>query len=312
MIKGNLPVVVVGSHTSSYVMRCRRLPTPGEYLIADSFEHILDGGKGSNQALALSRLGALPSFVAIIGNDEEGRFFTDYFSKNNVDLTYVTVSSSKPTAKGIAFVDDNGIPMGATIYGAISEMTVENIEHALPAIRSSRVLLTQLEIPVEVALYACRLSKENGLLTILNPAPADSLIGRTITNVDVLTPNEPEAKLLAGFNPDEDVPIEQVAEKLYSQTCVKMIVITLGERGAVLIDEKSIRKVACPRVEAIDTSGAGDCFNAALAIALGSKLSSDSAVDFALKTATLSVSQPQVWPSFPTLSKVLDTYGYIY
>jgi ribokinase len=269
----------------------------------------LDGGKGSNQAFALSRLGARTSLIAVIGDDEEGRFFLEYFSKQNVDLTYVTVCRSCSTGKGIAFMDYEGIPMGVTLLGAISEMTSEHIQKALPIIRSSSVLLTQLEIPVDLALYACRLGKKNGLLTILNPAPSDSLVGIKIENVDVLTPNEPEAKLLAGFRPEADVSIDDLAKILWAQTDVTTIVITLGENGAIIVDSAGVRKIPCPKVKAVDTSGAGDCFNAALAFALGNNWTIDLAVDFAVKTASMSVGKQEVWPSFPTLEEVFVTYG---
>jgi ribokinase len=299
-------IVVVGSHTSSYVMHCKRLPTPGEYLIADRYTRSMDGGKGSNQAIALARLGAHPHLVAVLGDDEERDFLLDYCAHHGVDTTYLTIVPQIATAKGVAFMNPEGIPLGATDLGAIRYMTMEMIEQALPAFSTSRLLLTQLEIPVELALYACKLGKQNGLITILNPAPADELVGKSISDVDILTPNEPEARLLAGFDPQENVPIDVIAKHLREHTSIETIIITLGNQGAIVYDPSGLYHYPCPVVQPIDTSGAGDCFNAALAITIGSGEHIDSAVRFALKAASLSVTKPQVWPAFPTYAEVIN------
>jgi ribokinase len=299
-------IVVVGIHTSSYVMRCNRLPTPGEYLIARRYGKSLDGGKASNQALAAARLGAVSYLVIRVGNDEEGRFAANYLSSSGVNVDYVTTSESLPTGIGIAFMDESGVPMGATELGANAELTEEHINLALPAFKKSKILLTQLEIPVDLALYACEMGKRNNLTVILNPAPADSLSASQLKNIDVLTPNEPEAKIIAGYAPDEDISMETLGRHLYKKTGIKHIVITLGERGALLVSEGMTSHVTCPAIKSVDTSGAGDCFNGALAFALGNGLSMEKAVEFGVRSASLSVTKFEVWPSYPTLQEVKD------
>lgn len=302
-------ITVVGAHMDAYLMKCHRLPTPGEYIIAEKFEQSLDGGKGSNQALAAARLGAKVFLVTRLGNDEKGKFAYDYLQSNGVGMSYSTTSDKSPTGFGIAFIDGNGVPMGASELGAIKEFGASHIDIALPAIKKSNMMLVQLEIDIDAALYACKKGKEHGLTVILNPSPADKLVGVPLKHVDILTPNEPEAKLLAGIPPMEDVPEYELARELYRISGLESIILTLGSRGAYIKNRQMELHVPCPRVKAVDTSGAGDCFNASLAFALGNGIPLDKAVEFAVKTASLSVTRPQVWPSYPTLKEVEEYYG---
>lgn len=305
----NIGIAVVGAHTGAYLMRCRRLPTPGEYLVARNYERNLDGAKGSNQALAAARLGARVFLIARLGGDEEGKFAREYLNSNGVDTSYATASEHLPTGFGIAFMDEEGTPMGATILGSNVELSRDHIDMAIPAFQKSRILVVSLEINVDVALYACKVARKHGLKVILNPSPADDLKTMPLQNVDILTPNEPEAKLLAGASPDENIPAVELAKELHKLSGVREVVITLGSKGAFVLNNDKTLHVPCPKVKAVDTSGAGDCFNSALAFALGSGASLEKAAEFAVKTATLSVARPQVWPSYPTLKEVLDTYG---
>ena len=302
-------ITVIGIHTSSYVMRCSRLPTPGEYIIAGKYERSLDGGKASNQALAAARLGGCPYLVCRLGDDDEGRFAYDYLSKNGVNMEYTTISKTLPTGFGIAFMDENGVPMGATHLGCSEEFAKEYIDCAIPAFKKSKILLVQLEIPVELAMYACKLGKRHNLTTILNPAPADGLDVTQMSHVDILTPNEPEARILAGYNPDDGIDIVELGKRLYKTAGVKHLIITCGKHGALIINDEGILHKPCPAVKSVDTSGAGDCFNSALAFALANGVLMEKAVEFGVKTASLSVTKLQVWPSYPTMGEIEKIYG---
>ena len=302
-------IAVVGAHTNAYLMKCCRLPTPGEYIIAEKYEQSLDGAKGSNQALAAARLGAKVFLITRFGNDENGKFALDYLKSNGVDMSYSTVSDTCPTGFGIAFIDRDGVPMGASELGAVKEFNIEHVNMAFPGFEKSDILLVQLEINLDAALYACKKGKEHNMMVILNPSPADDLRGLPLKHIDILTPNEPEAKLLAGISPMEDIPAYKLARELHRLSGVENIILTLGSKGAYIKNSNSELHIPCPKVKAVDTSGAGDCFNASLAFALGNKVPLEKAVEFAVKTASLSVTKPQVWPSYPTLQEVLEHYG---
>lgn len=302
-------VVVVGSHTSGYLMHCTRLPTRGEYLMAQRFEQTLDGGKGSNQAFALARLGARTSFVGLLGDDAEGALFANYCRKYGVNYSNAQFLPGKSTAMGIAFIDPAGQIMGATAPGVLTDMTTADVDCAKAAIAACDVLLTQLEIPHEVALYACELAKRYGKTAILNPAPADGMLAEDTRHIDILTPNEPEAKFLLGFAPDEHISTEELAQAFREKRPDAITVVTLGADGALIVAPDFVRHIACPAVDAVDTSGAGDCFNAALAFQIGQGSGIEAAVRFAVKAASMSVEKAQVWESYPTLAEIELRYG---
>lgn len=299
-------VTVVGSHTSAYLMHCPRLPTRGEFIMGDSFHETLDGGKGSNQALALARLGAPVDFVGVVGDDKAGESFRRYFTDNGVNLTYTNTVAGGKTAMGIAFIDPQGQIIGATDPGVLNGMTRAHVDAAEESIKGCSVLLTQLEIPADVALYACRAAKRYDKVTILNPAPADHMTLDHIRNVDILTPNEPEAKLLLGLDPQTEMTQDDLAIEYTVRGLPFATVITLGSEGAMIVSQGKVRRVPCPKVRAVDTSGAGDCFNAAVAYCIAQGKSLLSAVEFAVKAASFSVMREQVWPSYPTADQIIQ------
>ena len=299
-------ITVVGSHTSAYLMHCPRLPTRGEFIMGDYFSETLDGGKGSNQALALARFGALVDFVGVIGDDAAGRKFQDYFKENGVNLQYVAVIPGGKTAMGLAFIDPQGQIIGATDPGVLPDMCRMHVDAAKASIESCSVLLTQLEIPADAALYACQLAKEAGKIAILNPAPVDQLRLEQIRCIDILTPNEPESKLLLGIDPQTPMTYEALAQAYVERALPWSTVITLGGDGAMVIEQSGgVHRVSCPKVKVVDTSGAGDCFNAAVAYCLAQGKSLLASVKFAVRAASVSVTRAQVWPSYPTLQELL-------
>ncbi len=303
-----LDIAVVGAHSAAFLMRCPRLPTQGEFILAHAFEPTQDGGKGSNQALALARLGARSHLVSVVGDDDAGRAFLAHFAQSGVDVDKVHVLPGEKTAVGIAFIDPAGQIIGATDPGALAHFGTGEVDAARDIIAQSKVLLAQLEIPVEAALYACEVGRQAGCITILNPAPADDVRLNDIHDVDILTPNEPEAKLLLGLSPNAEMPVQELAG-LYAQRAPGFkTVITLGEQGALVIDEGVITPIPCPRVIPVDTSGAGDCFNAALALCVGQGTPLVQAATFAARVASVSVTRHAVWPSYPTLQELEAFY----
>jgi len=191
--------------------------------------------------------------------------------------------------------------------GANELLTADDVSRCDTAFHSPAVVLTQLEIPVTAAEAALRCGRERGAITILNPAPVRPLPPSILQLVDVLTPNQSEARVLAGLGPDADVEPEKAARDLIRKG-VKQVVMTLGESGALIVTANSSTRVPALRMVAVDTTGAGDAFNAGLAMALAGGASLDAAVQFAVVTGGLAVTREGVIPSLPNRDEVLQAY----
>ena len=208
------------------------------------------GGKGSNQAVGCARLGAHVSFVARIGTDPFGEMALGLYRDEGIDITYVKRTANAPTGVGFIIVEAASGHNCITIDpGANELLTAADVAHCEAAFNSSAVVLTQLEIPVAAAEAALARGREQGAITILNPAPVRPLPPSLLQLVDILTPNQSEAKVLAGLGPGADVEPEAVARRLI-RSGVKQVVMTLGENGALIVTEKSstaFLRYACRR-----------------------------------------------------------------
>jgi ribokinase len=287
-------------------MRVNRLPSPGETLLAKGYR-VDFGGKGSNQAVACARLGANVSLMAKIGRDNFGEMALNLHRGEKVDIDSVIQVPHQPTGVGFIVVDANGNNSITIDPGANDLLTAEEVFEGLKTLTPEAVVLTQLEIPVEAAGAAVARGREKQALTILNPAPARILPDSVLQLVDVLTPNQGEAKVLIGESPEADIEPERVARELLRRG-VKQVVTTLGERGALIATANSCLHVPAIKVFARDTTGAGDSFNAGLAVALSSGEKLDDAVRFGVVTGGLAVTREGVVPSLPTRNEVLQFY----
>jgi len=299
-------IAVVGSYATGLTMRVNRLPSPGETLLAKGYR-VDFGGKGSNQAVACARLGANVSFIAKIGRDDFGEMALGLHREEKVDIDSVIQVADQPTGVGFIIVDANGNNCITLDPGANDLLTAEEVSQGLKTLTPEAVVLAQLEIPVEAARAAMTRGREKQALTILNPAPARTLPDSVLRLVDVLTPNQSEAKVLVGQSPDVVIEPETVARELVRRG-VKQVVITLGDKGALIATANSSRHVPAIKVSAEDTTGAGDSFNAGLAVALSCGEKLDEAVRFAVVTGGLAVRREGVVPSLPTRHEVLQFY----
>ena len=293
-------IVVVGSHAPGLFIRVKRVPKAGETVIGWDFNEPKDGGKGSNQAIASARLGVPSSFVGSIGTDRLGAEGESWLKKEKVDLSYLYHDKLQKTGLGFIILDENGIPAMVTSMGANAQLSCEQVETALNGLKGAKVMLTQFEILPEVALHAAKIAHEIQMTTILNPAPAFPINLSRLAVADILVPNDGEAKILLGYEPEAQIDLETAARELMTRTKVKCIIITAGERGIIGIDSSGTWQSRPPKVKVVDTSGAGDVFCAALAVGLIKGLNQRAASVWACQIAALSVTREGTIPSFPS------------
>ena len=298
-------IAVVGSYATGLTMKVERIPNAGETLLGTGYR-VDFGGKGSNQAVGCARLGAQVDFIAKVGKDAFGDMALALYRDEGIDTTYVKQSAEAPTGVGFIVVEgqsgQNSIVLDA---GANELLTTADVAAAEAALKSAAVVITQLEIPVAAAEAALTFGRKAGKITILNPAPVRPLPASMLNMVDILTPNETEVRVLAGQASETVVDHEAIARELISRG-VKQVVMTLGERGALLVSRSSCMHFPAVQVRAVDTTGAGDAFNAGLATAMAHGSNLPEAVQFAIITGSMAVTKEGVIPSLPRRDQVLE------
>jgi ribokinase len=288
-------------------MKVKRLPRSGETLLGTGYR-VDFGGKGSNQAVGCARLGAQVQFLAKVGKDGFGDRALGLYRSEGIDVSYVKQLAESPTGVGFIVVEE-GSGQNCIVLdpGANELLTAADVAEGQAALQSAAVVLTQLETPVEVAEAALAQGRAAGAITILNPAPVRRLPASVLELIDVLTPNETEARVLAGCEPDSRIEAEEVARELVRRG-LKQIVMTLGEKGALLVTSSACVRFAAISVKAVDTTGAGDAFNAGLATALAQRASLEEAVRLAVVVAGMAVTKEGVIPSLPRRDEVRQFY----
>jgi ribokinase len=292
-------IVVLGSVNLDVVLRCARLPAPGETVQG----HALDrhpGGKGANQAVAARRLGAPVRFIGCVGDDEGGDCALAALTSETIDTSGVRRVPG-PTGVALVLVEDSGQNCIALHPGANAALDRALVDAQAAVIRSAQALVCQLETPLDATWHAIRLAREAGVRVLLNPAPAQALDTARLAEVDVLVPNESEAMSLAqmiGQGGRAPADAREAALQL-REAGVGTVVVTLGGQGVLVADAAGLRHFAAPRVEARDTSGAGDTFVGALAVALGRGATLDAAVAWAQVAAAISVTRRGTMDAMP-------------
>jgi len=290
-------IVVVGSTNTDMVVKAARIPAPGETILGGRFL-MNPGGKGANQAVAAARLGAEVVFIAKVGDDLFGREAKALFAKENICTDYVLTDPSEPSGVALIMVDAKGENCIAVASGANGTLMPEDIEGLEGVIAQSDLLLMQLETPLETVRYAADVAVNLGVPVILNPAPACELPSDLYDCLEVITPNESEAELLTNIKVTDEASAEAAARVLCDKG-VRQVVITMGAKGAYVFDGEDGVMVPAFKVEAVDTTAAGDVFNGALAVALTEELELEEAVRFASKAASISVTRMGAQASAP-------------
>jgi ribokinase len=302
-------ILVIGSINADLVVRCAKLPRPGETISARDVREV-PGGKGANQAVAAARLGADVTMIGRVGDDAFGPRLRSGLLENGVNVDCVVSTPDCASGLAIVAVEDSGENSILVVPGANGRLTPADIHTADELIRRADVILLQLEIPLETTIAAIKLARDYGVPVILDPAPAptpdDNRPGMLtdLLQVDVACPNEAEALALT------NVRIETVADAEQAACCLRSLgpkygIVTLGARGAVLCEPDS-RPVFIPAfdITAVDTTAAGDAFAAALAIRVAQHAAMSDAVRFACAAGALAASRAGAQPAMPTADEV--------
>jgi ribokinase len=296
-------IVVLASFNMDLVMRADRLPGAGETLQGAFATHL--GGKGFNQAVAARRLGADVAVIGRVGADEFGRRFIHALDSERIDRSAVTVDPGASTGVAAITVTPGGENAIIQAPQANRHVTPADIERRSALFDGARAALLQLETSDAAAITFARAARARGVTTILNPAPAAAVPADLLDAADIVVPNQVEAAALTGSYPDVPAEIERAAAVLAAGGR-RAVVITLGERGAYVTGRDASGYVPAPRVAAVDTTGAGDAFCAALAVALASGRRLLEAAQFAAAAGAAACTRHGAEPSMPTLHEVED------
>ena len=293
-------ITVMGSFIVDLMARAPHLPEHGETVKGSHFQ-IGPGGKGSNQGVAASRSGAAVTMITKIGTDPFAQIALDSFQREGMDMQFVMQDKRYPTGTALIMVDENTSENKIVVtIGACEHITKDEIDAARSQIENSRVLLTQLETNLDAVENAVEIAHARGITVVLNPAPAPQhpLSDNLLSRIDILTPNETEAAILSGIK-ITDMDDAKKAARILKSKGVGHVIITMGNKGALVLTD-SMEKVIDPiRVKVVDTTGAGDAFNGGLATALAEGQDIVQAVRFANATGALSVTKVGTAPAMP-------------
>ena len=259
-------ITVIGSFAVGLTIRTPTIPVFGQTLLGSDFD-FGPGGKGSNQAVGVARLGMQSSLVSCIGEDELANVAINLYAEEGVDTTFLERTSTRNTGVGVIVLNTHGDNFIILDMGANELMDAAFVDRAEARIAESDVVMAVLEIPVPAAFHAMKLGRKAGARTILNPAPATSLPDAVFGDIDYLTPNESELRILMGRTADDKADTRELALALRGRG-IGTVIVTMGERGALVLGERVDTVVPSPVVDVVDTTGAGDAFNAGFAAAL--------------------------------------------
>jgi ribokinase len=260
-------VVVVGSANIDLTTFTDQFPRPGETIFGRKFQ-LGFGGKGANQAVAAALCGARVSMVARVGDDLFGPATVENFNARNIDASHVWITRGQSSGVAPIFVDSAGQNRILVVKGANDALTASDVDAAAPLLRAADCIVLQVEVPVETVYYVLRFARQNGIRSILNPAPGQALDLDEVANADYVIPNETEAEALSGMPVRNLEEARACAHRLLSRG-LRRVIITLGEKGALCASADGEHYAPGHAVEPVDTSGAGDAFIGSFACFLG-------------------------------------------
>jgi len=295
-------ILVVGSSNTDMIARVPRIPRAGETILGGEFSTAA-GGKGANQAVAAARAGGDVTFIARVGKDMFGERAVTGLALDHIKVRFIRRDPHQPSGVALIFVSESGENSIAVAPGANARLSPADVECARTEFTRAAVLLAQLETPLPTVRTAVDLAYRHGTLIILNPAPARKLPGDLLRQVGILTPNESEAALLTGIKVTGEASGVRAAAKIRAKG-VRVVIITLGAKGALIVSQGGHALVPGFKVKPVDTTAAGDVFNGAFAVALAEGVELRSAVRFANAAAAISVTRMGAQPSAPTRKEI--------
>jgi len=295
-------ILVVGSSNTDMIIKVQHIPKPGETILGGKFATAA-GGKGANQAVGAARAGGNVTFIACVGRDMFGDKALAGFIADGINVDHIVRDQSSPSGVALIFVAENGENSIAVASGSNGKLASAHLSKAKGAFRKAGVVVFQLETPLPTVKAAARLAANAGARVILNPAPARPLPNDLLRDVYLLTPNESEAELLTGVAVKNDAGVAKAADKLLGRG-VQNVIITLGSRGAFVAGKETRAFVPGFKVKPVDTTGAGDMFNGALAVALAEGKSLLEAARFASAAAAISVTRLGAQTSAPRRKEI--------
>ncbi|OEE89593.1 ribokinase [Enterovibrio norvegicus FF-162] len=300
-------LVVLGSVNADHVLQVPSFPRPGETLHGLGYQ-VIPGGKGANQAVAAARLKADIGFIACVGDDPFGVNIRESFKCDGINIAGVKMQADCPTGIAMIQVSDSGENSICISAEANAKLTADAIEPDLARIRQADYLLMQLETPLDGIERAALVAKEHHTKVILNPAPARELPESLLACVDIITPNETEAEVLTGIKVDNETSAKNAADRLHDKG-IEIVMITLGAKGVYVSHQTANQQnrgkiIPGFRVEATDTTAAGDTFNGAFVTGLMESMPLESAIKFAHAAAAISVTRFGAQTSIPTREDV--------
>ncbi|MBE6631613.1 MAG: ribokinase [Ruminococcaceae bacterium] len=295
-------ITVVGSYNVGLFLKGENIPKVGETLIGNSFTEG-GGGKGSNQALAAGKLGADAVFVGCIGNDSYGKYALSLYKSIGVSSEYIRVNDSIHSGISVIFIDSKGNNSIMVVPGANYSLSKEDIDNAFSVMNESAIVGFQLENELDIVAYGIKRANESGATVLLDPAPAQKLPDELYKYIHIIKPNEHEAYSLSGIKVTDEKSAEE-AGKWFISKGVRTAIITLGDKGAVLVEKERTAYFPSVEADAVDTTGAGDCFSGAFMTALSEGKTIDEAIRFAHVAASISVRSLGVVEALPTRAQV--------
>ncbi len=299
-------ILVVGSSNTDMVIKAAHLPRPGETILGGTF-FMNPGGKGANQAVAIARLGGPVTFICKTGSDIFGHQSQQLFEEEGINTSYVFSDSGNPSGVALITVDEKAENCIVVASGANANLLPSDLEKAEEAIERADLVLMQLEVPMETVCFVADIAWQKGKKVILNPAPAHPLPVDLLRHLYLITPNETEAEMITGVEITDESSAGEAARAL-SGMGVQHVIITLGSKGALIYSNGKAEMVPALKVEAVDTTAAGDVFNGALTVALSEGRSLKEAARFACKASAISVTRVGAQSSAPYRNEV-DIFG---
>ncbi len=296
-------IVVIGSSNTDMIIKVPHLPVPGETVLGGQF-HMVNGGKGANQAIASARAGGDVVFLTCLGKDTFGKNALEILDKEGIDTSYIKFVENTTSGVALINVSDSGENSITVAPGANSHLMPEDIENLSEVIKSADMVLLQLEIPVETVYSTIRITSGHNIPVILNPAPARYLDPEVLKLVTIITPNEQEAAKIA-FMDGEEVGNAELINALKGLG-LNTIIITLGENGVLFSNNGQLGIQDGNKVSVVDTTAAGDTFNGFLAVSLARGESLKEAVRLANNAASISVTRLGASTSIPFLKEVVS------